>query len=177
MRYGNRHAAESPTLSHPPHPPPIGEGVPAGPPASRRLASPRQEAGNWDIYVMAVGDSPDGGGLTRLTSHAAADRNPTWSPDGQHIAFHTDRDGNSELYVLTVDSPPGNETNLTHSPGDEREPDWSPDGTKIACALAHPDGDNVLLMMDANGSNLRGLLDTGPSPQPAWRPSARTPRL
>lgn len=159
------------------HTPTIAEADAAWSPDGRRLAFARQEAGNWDIYVMAVGDSPDGGGLTRLTSHAASDRNPTWSPDGEHIAFHTDRDGNSELYVLTVDSPPGNETNLTHSPGDEREPAWSPDGTKIACALAHPDGDNVLLMMDANGSNLRGLLDTGPSPQPAWRPFARTPRL
>ena len=154
--------------------PTIAEADAAWSPNGRQLAFARQEAGNWDIYLM----NADGSGLARLTSHAAPDHNPTWSPDGARLAFQTDRDGNSEIYVLTVAGPPGNETNLTHSPGDEREPAWSPYGTKIACAFAHPDGDNMLLMIDANGgANLQALGNTGPSPQPAWRPIVRTPRL
>lgn len=147
-----------------------GDTNPALSPDGRRLAFARQEAGNWDIYVM----NADGSGLTRLTTHAAADRYPTWSPGGARLAFQTDRDGNSELYVLAVAGPPGNETNLTRSPGDEREPAWSPDGTLIAFAR---DYSVYVIAGDtpASATPLR-LFDTGPSPQPAWRPFNLPPR-
>ena len=102
---------------------------------------------------------------------AAADRNPTWSPDGARLLFQTSRDGNSDIYVLTVAGPPGNETNLTNTPDDEREPAWSPDGTKVAF------GATGLHLMDANGANPQPLRDTGLFPQPAWRPLNLSPRL
>src|SRR5829696_207297 len=44
---------------------------------------------NYDIYVINV----DGSGLTRLTYEKAGDRAPTWSPDGQTIAFQSNRSG------------------------------------------------------------------------------------
>jgi Tol biopolymer transport system component len=28
--------------------------------------------------------------------------NPQWSPDGRKIVFQSDRDGNFEIYVMTV---------------------------------------------------------------------------
>jgi Tol biopolymer transport system component len=42
---------------------------------------------NGELYVM----NADGGGLMRLTSTRADESHPTWSPDGQRIAFATDR--------------------------------------------------------------------------------------
>ena len=48
---------------------------------------------------------------------------PTWSPDGTKIAFQTDRDGNSEIYVMNAD---GSELqNLTKSADNEFDPAWS----------------------------------------------------
>ena len=51
------------------------------------------------LFLLTV----DGKELRRITSVAAEDHCPKWSPDGKKIAFHSDRDGNNEIYVLTVE--------------------------------------------------------------------------
>src|SRR5688572_19140347 len=50
--------------------------------------------GNDEIYVM----NADGSQPQRLTNNPANDQNPAWSPDGRRIVFHSNRDGNPELY-------------------------------------------------------------------------------
>ena len=40
--------------------------------------------------------------LTRLTFHSETDASPDWSQDGTRIAFHSDRDGNDEIYVMQI---------------------------------------------------------------------------
>ena len=45
----------------------------------------------------------DGSHPRRLTNHSASDGTPSWSPDGRHIAFESERDGGpSEIYVMEV---------------------------------------------------------------------------
>ncbi len=51
-----------------------------------------------DIYLTPV----TGGEARRLTSHPAYDTRPVWSPDGQKIAFASDRDGGMNIYVTDV---------------------------------------------------------------------------
>ena len=45
-------------------------------------------------------DERDGSNVRRLTNDGAEDINPAWSPDGLHLAFDTNRDGNYEIYVM-----------------------------------------------------------------------------
>ena len=52
-----------------------------------------------DIFVMRA----DGSARTRLTDDPATDSDPVWSPDGQHIAFSSDRGGNFDVYVMHAD--------------------------------------------------------------------------
>ena len=44
---------------------------------------------NYEIYVMDA----DGSGQTRLTNNTKADLDPSWSPDGEKIAFGSSSDG------------------------------------------------------------------------------------
>ena len=51
---------------------------------------------NFDIYVRSI----DGTSQLQLTTNAAADHAPAWSPDGRRIAFVRVLDGKREIIVL-----------------------------------------------------------------------------
>jgi Tol biopolymer transport system component len=64
----------------------------------------------------------DGTGITQLTSNAAVDHYPCWSPDGEFIAFVSERDGNPEIYSMRADGT--DETRLTNDPANDWWPSW-----------------------------------------------------
>jgi Tol biopolymer transport system component len=119
-------------------------------------------------------------------------RAPVYSPDGERIAFVTDRDEHglhatgsdenafaNELYVM--DSDGGDAQRLTETDElDEGSPSWSPDGERIAYEREGPARFNKQLMIvpseggcaariagDAAISDIRRVRDYG---EPAWRP-------
>jgi Tol biopolymer transport system component len=58
---------------------------------------------------------------------------PAVSPDGRHIAFISNRDGTSDIYVIGVDG--GAATRLTNSPDNEGAPAWTADGKSIVYSV------------------------------------------
>ncbi len=60
-----------------------------------------------DIYTVPFG----GGAARRITSDAAFDSSPVWSPDGSRIAFASDREGTDDVYI--VDALGGTPVRLT----------------------------------------------------------------
>jgi len=115
------------------------------------------EGSALDIFVSDV----SGGEALNLTQSPSNDGFPRWSPDGTKIAFVSDRDGNSEIYVMNADG--GNLTNLTNSPGQESvqgDYAWSPDGTQILFHSNRDDDDVEIYVMDADGSNQVNLSHT-----------------
>lgn len=75
-----------------------------------------------------------GGAIRRLTTVAANDSAPTWSPDGQRIAFISKRgeDENASLYVLRMDG--GEPEKILELPFGVSSPQWLPDGQSIVVA-------------------------------------------
>ncbi|CAN5301255.1 hypothetical protein BH20ACT5_BH20ACT5_01660 [soil metagenome] len=68
---------------------------------------------------------PDGSNRQRLTFVEGIDTNPSWSPDGTQLVFHSSRAGFSHLWTMDADG--SNQTQLTF--GDFRggvDPDWGP---------------------------------------------------
>jgi len=52
-----------------------------------------------DIFTVPV----SGGRATQLTTNAAHDTRPVWSPDGNRIAFASDREGSFDVFVMSSD--------------------------------------------------------------------------
>ena len=84
-----------------------------------------------DVYKVPV----EGGTAVRLTTNEAFDSNPVWSPDGQKIAFISDREGgNRDIYVMSANG--GAAKRLTTHSASERLYTFTND-SKYVVFLAH----------------------------------------
>ncbi|MDE3001605.1 MAG: hypothetical protein OXU79_21225 [Gemmatimonadota bacterium] len=131
-----------------------------------------------DIWVIGSdGDIP-----RNLTDTRAYNFPPTWSPDSEHIAFVSTRDGNAEIYVMNSDG--SNPRNLSNHEGVDVSPAWSPDGRRIAFySNRHNDPFmHDIFVMESDGSNLHRLtsdafyhpnLSYHSNYTPAWSPDGR----
>jgi TolB protein len=80
-----------------------------------------------DIYVIR----PDGSSLRQLTDDVYFDRGGSWSPDGEKIAFYSNRSGSSEVWTVRTD---GSELRQVTDLPDRSTglPAWSPDGHRMS---------------------------------------------
>lgn len=83
--------------------------------------------GNWDIYLQRTG----GRNAINLTRDCPFDdTQPAFSPDGQRIAFRSERDGGG-IFVMGATG-----ESVMRAADFGYHPAWSPDGGKILCATA-----------------------------------------
>ena len=119
----------------------------------------------FEIYVMDA----DGDNQQRLTENRKNDWFPSWSPDGERIAFAADRKGdfeNFEIYVMDADG--GNQQKLTENRVYDWSPSWSPDGERIVF-MSERDGNPQIYVMDADGGNQQKLTNNRHRDvSPAW---------
>jgi TolB protein len=145
----------------------LGYEPPANPKAERIAfmggSTPWVELGvfNYDIYVMNV----EGPGLTRITWQADFDEMPTWSPQGDKIAY-TRIDG---LYMMNADGSGEPELLWQGSGrGTTLTPAWSPDGSKIAFS------EGIIYILDVESRQAVRLTDGAiSSDSPTWSPDGK----
>ena len=152
---------------------PDGDWSPSWSPDGKRIVFSSRRHGHFigkagiteEIYVMDA----DGKNQERLTENRRNDLSPSWSPDGERIAFASDGKGNFEnfeIYVMDADG--GNQQRLTNNPAYDWSPSWSPDGERIAFA-SEMDGNFEIYVIDADGGNQQNLTNNPHfDASPAW---------
>ena len=149
---------------------------PAWSPNGQHIAFYSYRDGNWEIYVMELTNQQVGSEFVveatrRLTTDSAADVSPSWSPDGRHIAFNSNRDGNTEIYVMGSDGT--NLRRLTNHAAHDFFPSWSLDGLAFY-SKRDGDGNFDIYVMGSDGTNLRRLTNHAAHDRhPAWSPDGR----
>ena len=92
---------------------------------------------------------PAKNGDTRMFSAGSGSKEyaPAWSPDGQTIAFLSDKDGNVKLYTMPQMGGDWNEvkTDPSHRLTNFR---WSPDGKSLLCLAEDPEGFHTLHLLN-----------------------------
>ena len=103
----------------------------------------------------------------QLTTNAGLDLHPAFSPQGDAVAFASDRSGAFELYVRAL-AGAASEVALTSDGQHNVQPAWSPDGSLLAF---HSHGRGGVWVMPARGGPARQVAIEGS--HPAWSADGR----
>jgi TolB protein len=166
-------------------------GWPVWAPGGRRIAfdsdhadpDPSDDTAINDIFTIR----PDGSGLVKLSSSTSYDVDAAWSPDGERLAFGSDRAegaGRTSIYTMSADGARVRRvTRLPQWAAYDLAPRISPDGRRIVFAryrlVERGDGEpteelGALHVVNVDGSNLRQItgyeLRAGGSD---WKPDGK----
>jgi Tol biopolymer transport system component len=121
----------------------------------------------WVIRRTPGNNAPRITALEQITTSMALDRWPSFSPDGSHIAFTSDRTGHYQIYIRSI-VPGSSDQQITFDDLDNIQPAWSPRGDYIAYACLKRGGINII---PASGGTVRYRTNFGDSPR--WSPDGR----
>ena len=123
--------------------------------------------GRWDVYLQRVGGER---AINLTESSGGDDTQPSFSPDGERIAFRSERDGGG-IFVMGAT---GEGARRIADFG--FYPSWSPDGAEIAVSTQNvPDprlrsGRSEIWLLNVGTGTARKLME-GDGVQPAWSPN------
>jgi len=123
---------------------------------------------NDDVWKLELRDATHAAGEpTRLISSTRQQAAASYSPDGKHLAFQSDRSGNWEIW--TCDRDGSNAVQLTRlGAALTGTPRWSPDSKQIAFD-SHASGVSQIYVVPAEGGQPRQLTHDAMGGQvPSW---------
>jgi TolB protein len=121
------------------------------------------------IYRMNL----EGADVQRLSAGTGEATNPSWNPDGDHIAFAWTKGyepGNYNIFVMDVVSQ--QTIQLTSNEGRNENPSWAPDNAHIVYASKRG-RQSQIWVMNADGTQKHPLTDSGSNEKPVWVNAAK----
>ena len=143
-------------------------GAPAFSPDGRKLVLTLGGIdGNLDIYVLDINSRQ----TRRVTTHRAIDTEGSWSPDGRHIYFTSDRGGGPQIYRVAANG--GTPERITFEGSYNARPRLSPDGSRLA--MVHLDRGNYrIAVLDIKRKDLLVLSVGRQDESPSFAPNSDT---
>jgi serine/threonine protein kinase len=100
----------------------------------------------------------------RLTFEPGLQTGPTFSPEGESIAYASNQSGNFDIWTMPIEG--GNPVQVTTDPAHDWQPDWSPNQNRIAFR-SERDGGGVFVALSTGGPATQ-ITQFGYEPQ--WAP-------
>ena len=123
--------------------------------------------GNWQLAAWNLESQVE----RILHPHPAMNRQPVPSPDGKLLAFTSNRYGNDEIMLLSLDQEDSEPIRLTWDQGQNATPSWSPDGKSLVFA-SRRNGQSDLYSVDVESGDETRLTNTNQDEvDPRWSPA------
>ena len=138
-----------------------------------RIAFATNVTGKWQLFEVDVTE-PLSPVFARITNNADNNRQPTWAPGGDMIAYSSNRWGDYDIFGIQAQVDGWSEPwNIVDDWWNMSYPDWSPDGSYIAFS-----GQSDLYVVQVDGSgqsagswnNITGTMAT--EDHPSWDPDS-----
>jgi len=136
-------------------------------PVNGHLIYESNRDGNWNLYLFDVGTGME----KRLTDWPGNEINAAWSPDGQHMVFQSDGEGFWQIYEMDLNTLISHR--LSNDLNDDHGPQFSRDGQHIVFHTLQQDNNNVIYIMNTDGSQVTAISDpSGNAINHAWSPDS-----
>ncbi|MCY8016891.1 S9 family peptidase [Bacillus haynesii] len=86
---------------------------------------------SYDSHIMIYDRKKQAS--VQWTFEKGRNQHPRWSPDGKYLAFTSNREETTQIYVISAAG--GEARKVTDIPYDVSQPEWSPDGKSLLCSV------------------------------------------
>jgi TolB protein len=136
-------------------------------PDNSRVAFASMGKTGWTIRMYSVVL----GRMVSFPSPGGTTISPSWSADGAHMAYSSDRSGDPEIWVSDANG--GASHQITTFRGPDVSPCWNPKTNNQIAWVSGRTGLPQIYTMDTDGANVQRMTDGGYATSPSWSPNGQ----